>query len=141
MPKNTFSPVIGRYFDHWICQDTWDSYHPLDTARFYRFVKAVARYSRRAPSSAFLHADIINRWKGRRDHAQLEREADHFSEQYDTLLAYERTKGIPDALIEHSDIVKYHLRLSRQSAAACNRIMTQAWGQDWKKKLQRALME
>lgn len=139
MPKHKLSPVVSRYFDAWICRDTWDSHHPLDTEQFYRFVKAVAKYNRQKPLPATIHAAIMNRWKGRRSHRQLKEKADHFSELYAVLLDYERTKGFPDALIERRDIVKFHLKLSGRSGALYTSMMTKAWGRDWKNKLEKAL--
>src|SRR5919197_5186345 len=99
------SRVVSRYFDVWICRDSWDSHHPLDDERFYRFVKAVARYSRRrAPSPADVHALIIKKWSGQGvDHVELEKIATEFAELYQTLLNYEKTSGFPDPLIERTD--------------------------------------
>jgi len=130
------SPVVGRYFEVWICHDSWDSHHALDNERFYRFVKAVARYSRPAPSSGDIHALIVSR-RGRR----ARRIAYRFVELYETLLAYEKTRGFPDALIERTDIVKYHLELSVRgggNARRIARVMSDAWGNDWQTKLDAA---
>ncbi|MCQ3932537.1 MAG: hypothetical protein DPW16_18970 [Chloroflexi bacterium] len=42
-----FSPMVDKYLSHWICQPTWDSMHPKDMERFYIFLKALQRYSKR----------------------------------------------------------------------------------------------
>jgi len=136
------SRVVGRYFEAWISHDTWDSHHALDNERFYRFVKAIARYNRRKPPlPREIKACIVRRWRGRRDAAALRKTADHFVELYQTLLAYERTRRFPDPLIERTDIVRYHLDLSvrsRQDSGHVNRAMADVWGQDWQTKLDRA---
>src|SRR2546425_2472383 len=106
------SQIVGRYFEAWIGLDTWDSHHPLDKQRFYLFVKAVARYTRRFPSQADIHALIVARWSGQRSRSELNETANYFAELYQTLLGYEMTPGFPDALIERTDIVRYHLELS-----------------------------
>ncbi len=129
------APVIGRYFEAWICLDTWDSYHPLDERRFYRFVKAVARYTRRVLSPADIHALIVERRDGQQDRAELNKTAKQFAERYQTLLDYEKTGGFPDALIERTDIVKYYVQLSissRENKQHINRMMTEVWGKDWR---------
>lgn len=134
--------IAGRYFDAWISNDTWDSYHPLDYERFYRFVKAVARYNRRKPPlPQEISAGIVQRWRGRRATAALRKTADYFVDLYQTLLAYERTRGFPDPLVERTDIVRYYLTLSVRSGvdeAHVARTMADVWGQDWQAKLDRA---
>jgi len=113
------SPVISRYFDDWIGQDGWHSGHWMDTKRFYCFVKAVARYSRRkTPSWADIHALIMQKWEGRDldlDSAELDERANEFAERYQMLLDYEKTKGFPNPLVERTNILKYHLALSVQN--------------------------
>lgn len=136
------SRVVGRYFEAWISHDTWDSHHPLDKERFYRFVKAVARYCRRKPlSPREIKECIERRWRGRRAATALSKMADHFVELYQTLLAYEKTRHFPDPLIERTDIVRYHLALSARSGhdeAHINLVMANVWGHDWQTKLDRA---
>jgi hypothetical protein len=132
------SKVVGRYFEAWIALDTWDSFHPLDLQRFYRFVKAVVRYSRKPPSSGDVHALITARWNKQRPVDALERAADRYAEIYETLMNYERTRGFPDALIERTSIVKFHGQLSSQdnsNAQHIERIMSHVWGKDWQKQL------
>jgi hypothetical protein len=133
------SKVVGRYFDAWICRDTWDSFHPLDNQRFYRFVKAVARYSRRPPLPRDIKTLIVERRGGdRRITAALSKTADKFVDLYQTLLEYEKTRGFPDALIERTNIVRYYLRLTSGSGSNhhhINRMMTDVWGKDWRAEL------
>ncbi len=135
------SPVIARYFDSWICHDTWDSHHLFDRERFYRFVKAVARYSRRAPLPGDVQALIVDRWRHRRVRTALHRATERYGALYQTLLEYERTRGFPDALIERTNIVRYYLRLAPRSPNAqhFDRTMTNVWGKDWQKKLEAKL--
>lgn len=137
------SQVIARYFDAWVCRDTWDSHHSLDNQRFYRFVKAVARYSRRRPPlPGHIRTLIVQRWSGRLAPAALSESADEFAELYQTLLEYEKTRGFPDALIERTDIVRFHLKLTSGAGPNdphVNRAMTDVWGQDWRVRLDRAL--
>jgi len=88
------SPVVQRYFDAWVDRDTWDSWHPLDDEHFYRFVKAVARYSRRRPPRpGDIHALIVARWRGKRRADQLTERAEHFANFYETLLAYRKPRA------------------------------------------------
>jgi len=137
------SPVVARYFDAWICWDTWDSHHPFDNQRFYRFVKAVVRYSRRRPPlSGHIRSLVVKKWSGRRTPAALRKAADDFARLYETLLEYEKTRGFPDALIERTDVVRYHLKLTLGKGpndAHVNRTMTDVWGNDWRVKLNRAI--
>lgn len=141
-PEMPFPRIAGRYFEAWIANDTWDSYHSLDNERFYRFVKAVARYNRRKPPlPREVSAGIVQRWRGRRVAAELRKTADHFVDLYQTLLAYEATRRFPDPLIERTDIVKYHLELSvrsRNNLGQVERTMADVWGRDWRVKFDRA---
>lgn len=141
-PKTKLSQVIGRYFDTWICRDTWDSHHRLDDQRFYRFVKAVARYSRRPPRPSDVKNLIVQKRGAGQTSSTLRKAADEFVELYETLLEYEKTRGFPDALIERTDIVRFYLRLTLgadRKAQHVNQSMTDAWGQDWQAKLDREL--
>ena len=110
------SLVVGRYFDAWIRLDTWDSGHALDNERFFRFVEAVARYSHRPPVSREIRTLILKRWRGQRAGSSLRKAADRFVARYDTLLAYEKTRGFPNPLIERTDILLFYLRLTSPPA-------------------------
>lgn len=138
------SPVVGRYFDAWIRQDTWDSGHRLDRERFYRFVKAVARYSRRPPALHDIRLLIVTRWKQRRQNKWLNREAEQYAALYEELLEYERTRGFPDPLIERTSTVRFFYALQDSSRRAhkgkvdvqhVDKVMTDVWGKDWREKL------
>jgi hypothetical protein len=136
------SQVVGRYFDAWINRGSWSSRHPLDTKRFYRFVKAVARYNRRkVPSPDDIYALIVERWRDQvKDSDELDRIASEFAGLYQTLLNYEKTRHFPDPVIERTDIVKYHLTLSvreQEDYQRINKRMIEDWGEDWKDKLRR----
>ena len=136
------SKVVGRYFDAWITLDTWDSFHPLDMQRFYRFVKAVVRYSRNPPSPSDVRALITARWHDQRPVDALDQAADRYAAIYETLISYEKTGGFPDALTERTSIVKFHGQLSSQENSSAQHIettMSHVWGKDWQKKLAAAL--
>ena len=135
------SPVVERYFDAWIRRRTWDSGHALDTANFYRFVKAVARYSRKPPSAADIYALILDRrgWKGPESGTIAETVQELLAERakelldlYQTLLDYEKTKGFPDPLIERTDIVKFYVKLRGTKDERDSR-MREVWGSEWRK--------
>lgn len=62
-----FTKAIDRYFAAWILPDTWESGHPSDTNKFYRFVYALHKFSKRVkvgtlplddPSLENLHPSI-----------------------------------------------------------------------------------
>ena len=93
------SPVVQRYFDAWVDRDTWDSWHPLDDEHFYRFVKAVARSSRRRPPRpGDIHALIVARWRGKRRADQLTERAEHFRQPLrDTARLKEAEGGAEEA--------------------------------------------
>ncbi len=141
-PKTRLSQIIARYFDAWICQDTWDSRHPLDDQRFYRFVKAVARYSRRQPRPSDIKNLIVQKRSAGHASSDLRKVADEFVELYETLLKYEKTRGFPDALIERADIVRFYLRLTRGPDPNTQHVfesMKDAWGDEWRTKLDREI--
>src|SRR5919198_6523312 len=139
------SPTVSRYFDDWMCWEQWHSCHPLDNERFYRFVKAVARYSRKAPSRADVYALILERWSGQEidlDDAGLDEAATEFAERYRMLMDYEKTKGFPNPLIERRSILEYYNMASAQCQGdkqRLNRKMTEAWGEDWQTKVDKAI--
>src|SRR6516164_8403786 len=107
------SSIIARYFDIWIRQETWDSGHWSDRERFYRFVKAVKRYSRRPVSSDQIQTLMIDRWRHRRDSTVLEIKVEKYGEIYQILLEYERTPDFPDALIDCKNTLAFYNRLRR----------------------------
>jgi hypothetical protein len=131
------SKVVGRYFDAWIVLNSWDSFHPLDLQRFYRFVRAVTRYSRKPLTPANLRHLIRARWKEQRSAGALAHAIAGYMEKYETLLDYKKTPGFPDPLIERRSIVKFYGRLTSQQGSNrhVERIMSNAWGKDWREKL------
>jgi len=135
------SPVVGRYFDAWIKLQTWDSGHQLDQQRFYRFVKAIVRYSRRRPSSIEVESLIEARWEGRRDSESLEETARHFASIYTAILDYENTNGFPNPLIERTNIVQCQIWLASENVSEqqLDNSMSHLWGEDWRIQLQRAI--
>jgi hypothetical protein len=86
---------LERYFDIWIRQKGWDSFHPSDMERFYRFVKAAARHRRRykrAPTRGAIRARILERQKNALDDSDLSEAAEEFAELYQTFMNYEKVR-------------------------------------------------
>jgi hypothetical protein len=99
-----FSKIVDRYFMRWISPDTWHTHHPLDMKRFYGFVKALRRYSRKRGSPR-LRANIIMAAKIKHpelDEECLEERADYFSSLAHKILDYESTP-FPDPLVEKTN--------------------------------------
>ena len=143
------SPVVSRYFDVWIINDTWDSGHRLDRERFYRFVKAVVRYSRKIPSPGDIQELIEQQWQKTRSPKALQAAADEFSSLYQTLIEYERINDFPNAMIERKNIRSFYHRLIREyeiiqkgkripekpSKHHIDDVMTRVWGKSWRSQL------
>lgn len=87
------SPVTQRAFDMWMGPDTWAKGHPSDEGRFYNFVWAVARYSRRPIGAAELRDLIFAEWEGRIEEAYLQDKAMSFSNRFDDLLDFARARN------------------------------------------------
>ena len=41
-----FTPAIDKYFASWILPRTWNTPHPCDQSRFYRFIVAIDHFSK-----------------------------------------------------------------------------------------------
>ena len=130
------SHVVGNNFDEWIRRNTWDSGNRTDLENFYRFVKAVVRYSKHDPTSGELEAEILKKWRSKRTRRALGAAMDHYLNLYSHLLAYSRTRDFPNALVERSDIAMYWYRLTdnHHSDDANSVHMARVWGSDWKRK-------
>jgi hypothetical protein len=107
-----FSKTVDRYFLAWIGPDTWDSFHPLDMERFYKFVKAIKRYSRSNYGPKILE-NIVK--AARNEHPDLNDDyvkeiAQDFSSISHQILDYESTP-FPDPLIEMRNPYAVSLRL------------------------------
>lgn len=141
--EKRLSPVVNRYFENWICQDSWLSFHPLDKQRFYRFVKAVMRYSRKScPSAADIRALILSRRGELKTIEELDNAAEQYADMYETLLEYERTGDFPSTMIERTNIVRFHAQLTSHGKACpqyIDRVMSRVWGKDWQTRLNKAL--
>ncbi|MBI4307929.1 MAG: hypothetical protein HY684_03905 [Chloroflexi bacterium] len=116
-----FSPLIDRYFNGWIGLFTWDSKHPYDMARFYKFLKALGRYSRKRGWLGRLHRKIVI--AAADYHSSLAKEhirqmADFFVREAETIFFYESTP-FPDALVESKD--PYAMWASLQTARVLNK--------------------
>jgi len=94
--------MVEKPFLGWISCDTWFKGHPSDDERFYRFVWAVAQYSRRLPSEMTIRDLIISEWAGKLESDFLQSQALYYSGLYATLLEFAkvRTKGQPFLLRE-----------------------------------------
>jgi hypothetical protein len=92
----------------------------------------------RWPLPDAIRALIVQRWRGRRTNAALNNAANEYAALYHTLLEYEKTRGFPDPLIAHTNIVSYfwRLRAKNPTDTLTNRKMINAWGKDWQSKLQ-----
>lgn len=148
--KKKLPLVVSRYFDAWIANDTWDSGNRHDMERFYRFCKAVVRYSRKnTPLPGDIEELIIQRWGEKRVRTTLQAAADEYSSLYQTLMEYEKTKEFPNAMIECKSIVRFYQRLIREnevirqgqrrqekpSKELIDRAMTAIWGETWRAQL------
>jgi hypothetical protein len=87
--------MVEKSFLAWISCDTWYKCHPSDDERFYRFVWAVAQFSRRPPSEITIRNLIISEWAGKLENDFLQNQAMHYSGLYATMLEFAkvRTKG------------------------------------------------
>ena len=108
-----FAKMIDRYFLSWIRPDTWDTYHPFDTERFYKFVKAIRRYAR-VNYGPKIRQNIIE--AARKEHPRLDEDyikemAESFSSIVHKILDYESTR-FPDPMVEMRNpyAVRIHLR-------------------------------
>jgi hypothetical protein len=96
-----FSKVVDRYFRQWIALPTWDSMHPMDLGRFYQFLKAIKRYSRKHWATRF-HQSVVEaatEFHPRLDKEHVHRMADFFLETARTIFEYE-SAPFPDPLVE-----------------------------------------
>lgn len=92
-------PSLEAPFSRWISCDTWWKGHPSDEERFYRFVWAVARYSRRPPSEAALRELITSEWGGRSEPEFLREQALRFSQLYATFLEFAKVRRKPEPFL------------------------------------------
>jgi hypothetical protein len=105
-----FSKIVDRYFTQWIRMFTWDTMHPADMGRFYQFLKALNRYSRKGWDRSF-RENII---KAAKDHHpdvgedHLREMADFFTGKAAKCFAYESAL-FPDPLVERTN--PYHISL------------------------------
>ncbi|NOZ74438.1 MAG: hypothetical protein GXO90_03545 [FCB group bacterium] len=53
MKKYTMSPLIAKYYNNWLSGPTLLG-HPNDEKRFYKFIKACVRYSRKSKNGVWL---------------------------------------------------------------------------------------
>jgi hypothetical protein len=113
MPKY-FSKAVDRYFDQWIRVFTWDTMHPYDMERFYQFLKALKKYSRKYWAKGF-HENIVKAAKDYHpnlDEKHITEMANFFIKKAETCFAYEEAP-FPDPLVEKTDPYAVRSRLSR----------------------------
>jgi len=131
------SPVVNRYFQHWLLHDSWHSGHWADMERFFKFVKAVLRYSKKRPSDSEVRDRIMEREGLPQD--DLEKRASHFAGLYAHILEFVGV-GFPDALIEKTNIQRYHFSLEaalgHRNQAQIAEAMQREWGDDWRTMLE-----
>jgi len=140
---NTFSPIVGRYFDAWINCDTWYTGHRNDEERFYKFVKAVLRYCKRRPSDTQVRQHI--ELKGRElisDDNDLQEKAHYYTTLYASILEFHDTL-FPDVLTElRSSRACYNLLENQRILTGGIReseeaeLMRVLFGDDWKHQLE-----
>jgi hypothetical protein len=143
-----FSEMIDRYFLAWIRIDTWHTAHPSDMERFYKFVKALKRYSRK--KSALNISENIK--KAVREHHPnfnedyLDEMAQDFSSTVFQILDYEKAP-FPDPLVEMNDpyAVSLHLGTLRKydsngrsmplySEEQIEKFLVRHFGKDWEER-------
>jgi hypothetical protein len=92
--RRTFerSPVVRRMFQQWIKSETWYTGYACDQDRFYRFVWAVVRYSRRRPEGRELESLMIQKWKGRLAQDVLEQQARGYASLYTRLIDFAKNR-------------------------------------------------
>jgi hypothetical protein len=86
------SHFTQKAFDKWIKAKTWHTGHPLDEKRFFHFVWAAFRYSRRRPGQAELAEMIAEEWRGRIAEDFLESKARYYAGLYAVLLDFAKTR-------------------------------------------------
>ncbi len=86
--RKELSPTVAKYFMKWILTSTWYTEHTCDMDRFYKFVKAVKRWSKKRPSGELVRQLIVEHGGPLED---LEKMADHFKSLYVEILEYEDT--------------------------------------------------
>lgn len=143
-----FAKVIDRYFLSWICPDTWDTFHPNDMERFYKFVKAIKRYAR-SNYGPKIYQNIIK--AVRKEHPNLNEEhieemARKFSSIVHKILDYESTP-FPDPIVEMRNPHFVSLRLrsiqiadkkgnfhSFYTEKQIEEILAKNFGSDWRER-------
>jgi hypothetical protein len=87
-----FPENVQKYFNTWINQDGWNSEHPLDQQRFYRFVKACKPHGKKKISYHDVKNAIIEKVLSISpdfDKDTLEELANNFAGRYSMFMDYE----------------------------------------------------
>ena len=144
-----FSKIVDRYFLQWIALPTWDSMHSMDMERFYQFMKAMKRYSRKHWTTRF-HQSIVKaaaELHPRSSEKYIHKMADFFLQTAGTIFEYE-SASFPDPLVEmrnpyEVDLYLRTLRIYDSEGNAqymytgeeIERILEDNFGSDWRKRV------
>jgi hypothetical protein len=148
--KKKFSPLIQKYFEHWIELETWDSTHWADKERFYQFVKACFKYRKKKISSSDIKTAIKEAVLSKRptfNEEELDHLAEQFSQEFATIRDYEETP-FPDDWVEMRNPirVKHYLRMLRDernaqlySESQIQEILKRNFGENWEENVRRRI--
>ena len=132
------SPLVNKYFLAWINSSTWNTGHDADRRRFYKFVKAVVKYSQKRPSSGTVRRLILAHGKGKLEESVLDSEAAEYASLYDSILGFADIQ-FPDPLVERKNASSHYFGLCAafgpEAEDRIDKIMKREWGSDWKKKV------
>ena len=88
-----FPDMIEQAFEAWIGQDTWAEGSLRDERRFFDFVKAYCRFSRKSYSPDYLREAIMERWEHTFDANELKQKSKKYADLFSLLAKYE---GVED---------------------------------------------
>jgi len=141
-----FSTIVDRYLNHWIALPTWGSKHPLDMQRFYQFLRALKRYSRKDWTLDFRER-IFRAAKDNHpefDESYLVETIDYFVRQEEIICDY-HSAPFPAPLVEMSNpyLVASYLSLllvvddegnerSMYTSEEIEEILAKNFGKDWR---------
>jgi hypothetical protein len=140
--KSLLSPVVERYLQAWIGVESWHTNHGHDLSRFYRFVRAVMRYSKAPITGGDLRAILLKRFSSEFNREYLAKVVDRYCSLFEDLYAFSKDKSpFPDVVIEKLNISRYYHTIvfrSNDDESYIETKMSHDWGDDWKEKLKRA---
>lgn len=89
-----FSPLAQCAFDQWINMDTWHTGHACDEERFYVFVWAIVRFSRRRPDETEIQLHIRAAKAGKFDPEAIAFYAKKFGALYNHLYEFGKARKL-----------------------------------------------